>query len=146
MTWLSLVFALISFVHIHFEIVDWREGILLKLDVQGQGGGNILDVNGYGAWGSWKLDNLCIVPKHIVSLSQQIHWHMFEPDGGNTFAYKSKIHVRSELILFCFSTLKLDFFMSSTIRWWLSLWCKALFKYHNVYCSLPFSRAIVPKA
>ena len=44
-----------------------REGglVRLKLDVQGQGGGEILDVDGQG--GSWKLDNfhgrqMCIVP------------------------------------------------------------------------------------
>ena len=39
----------------------------LKLDVQVQGGRNILDLDGQGGEGSWKLDNfhgryMCIIP------------------------------------------------------------------------------------
>ena len=38
--------------------IIWRGGgIRLKLDVQGEGGGRILDVAGKGGWGSWKLEN-----------------------------------------------------------------------------------------
>ena len=60
-TWLGFVFILISFVHMHDAVVvpqSAGEGggvgrwIRLKLDVQGQGGGNILNVDGHGGWGS----------------------------------------------------------------------------------------------
>ena len=44
-----------------------RGEFCLKLDAQGQGSGNILDVDESGGWGSRKLDNfngrhMCIVP------------------------------------------------------------------------------------
>ena len=60
MTWFYFCF---DFVRSHARcafcsIVCWREwGVCLKLDVQGQGGGTILDVDGQETWGSWKLDN-----------------------------------------------------------------------------------------
>ena len=38
-------------------IIIWRAEVRLKLDVQGQGGGRILDVDGQGRWGVLKLDN-----------------------------------------------------------------------------------------
>ena len=49
-------------------VIIWRWRVVhLKLDVQSQGGGRILDVAGQARWGSWKLDNfhghdMCIVP------------------------------------------------------------------------------------
>ena len=61
---LDFVFVLISFVHLHGII--WREvGVRLKLDVQNQGGGSNLDVDGGGR--SLRLDNfhgrqMCIIP------------------------------------------------------------------------------------
>ena len=38
-------------------VIIWRRGIRLKLDVQVQVGGRILDVDGKGGGGSYKLDN-----------------------------------------------------------------------------------------
>ena len=82
-TWFCFCF---DFVRLHARcgccsIVCWRgwgmEGrggkggkrgeFCLKLDAQGQGSGNILDVDESGGWGSRKLDNfngrhMCIVP------------------------------------------------------------------------------------
>ena len=59
--------------------------------------------------GGGDLENwtICVLS---LSILQQIHLHISKPDGENTFTYKNKIHVRGELILFCFSILKLDFF------------------------------------
>ena len=53
MTRIGFVFVLISFIHMHGAIVvPWfvgeSVGIRLKLDVQGQGSGKILDVDGQG--------------------------------------------------------------------------------------------------
>ena len=47
-----------------FLLIYWFSfggGICLKLDVQGQGGGNILDVNGQGdgALQNWTMDVIC---------------------------------------------------------------------------------------
>ena len=49
-------------------------GIGLKLDVQAQGGGRILNVDGQGSGGSLKLDNfhgrhMCIIPKVFAILA-----------------------------------------------------------------------------
>ena len=58
-TWFCFCF---DFICSHYFIVGWRgwwgeggEGrgeACLKLNVQGQGSGNILDVDGHGRWGS----------------------------------------------------------------------------------------------
>ena len=59
--------------HLFTLFLSWLErvwaGVHLKLDVQVQKGGNILDVDGHVGWGggSWKLNNfhgrhMCIVP------------------------------------------------------------------------------------
>ena len=60
--------------------------------------------------------------KHIVYLSQKIRSRIFVRDDENTIAYKNKVDVRGELIL--------------------GLSCEASYKYHNVYCSLPFGRKV----
>ena len=58
MTWFYFCF---DFVRSHARcafcsIVCWREwGVCLKLDVQGQGGGTILDVDGQETWGFLKI-------------------------------------------------------------------------------------------
>ena len=46
----------------------------------------------------------------FLSLPHKIHLSTSEPENENTLAYKNKIHVPGELILFCFSTLKLKYF------------------------------------
>ena len=54
---------------LNWLVIIWRKGELcLELDVQGQRGGRILDVDEPGGEGSWKWDNfhgrhMCIVPK-----------------------------------------------------------------------------------
>ena len=65
-------------------VIIWREKVCLKLDVQGQGGELILDLDGQGGGGgSWKLNNfhgrhMCIIPniksvnvKSTVELSKK---------------------------------------------------------------------------
>ena len=49
-----------------------ERGFRLKLDVQGQGGREILNVDGQSGWGSQKLDNfherqVCIIPYAGIS-------------------------------------------------------------------------------
>ena len=51
---------------LNWLVIIWRGGRPFKLDVQGQGDGIMLDVDGQGGWGSWKLDNfhgphMCII-------------------------------------------------------------------------------------
>ena len=46
----------------------------------------------------------------ILSFSQETILNISEPVDENSFAYKNKIHGRSELILFYFSALKLKYF------------------------------------
>ena len=51
-------------------VIIWRGGVHLELDIQGQGGGKLLDVDWQGGRGSWKLDNfqgrdMCIIPNTI---------------------------------------------------------------------------------
>ena len=48
----------------------------MKLGVQVQRGGRILDVDGQGGEGSWKLDNfhgrqMCIIPNNITYINTQ---------------------------------------------------------------------------
>ena len=58
----------------------------LKLDVQDQGGGGILDVAREERRISWKLDNfhgrhMCIVPKYFLDLSIEVqiwYWNPFK--------------------------------------------------------------------
>ena len=45
-----------------------------------------------------------------MNLSQEIHLSISEPEDETTLPYKNEIHVRGELILFCFSTFKLKYF------------------------------------
>ena len=57
-----------------FEEGERMGGIGLKLDVQAQGGGRILNVDGQGSGGSLKLDNfhgrhMCIIPKVFAILA-----------------------------------------------------------------------------
>ena len=52
-------------------VIIWRGGFHLKLYMQGQEGGDVLDVDGQGGWGSWKLSNfqghnMCIIPDIIT--------------------------------------------------------------------------------
>ena len=59
-------------------VIIWRvgkggggKGFRLKLDVQGQGGGIILDVDAQEGGGSWKSDNfhgchMCIIPNRYL--------------------------------------------------------------------------------
>ena len=72
--WLGFVFIFNSFIHMMVQLLFHSllervtgGGVCLKLDVQGQGGGTILNVDRQAGWGSWKLDNcygchMCIVP------------------------------------------------------------------------------------
>ena len=61
MTWYCFCFDFVC----SYELCSCTAG--LKLDAQGQGGGEISAVDGQGCLGSWKLDNfhgrhMCIVP------------------------------------------------------------------------------------
>ena len=57
-----------------------RASVYLRLDVQGQGSGRILNVAAQGVGGSWKLDNchgchMCIVPDSAtVKWAEYIFW------------------------------------------------------------------------
>ena len=66
---LAFVFVLILFVHMH-DII-WRGGVCLKLEVQGQGAGEISDADEYGLWG---LENWTIFMGtiYVLSLSSSI--------------------------------------------------------------------------
>ena len=77
---LALDYVFFLFIGYHYESVCvcvW-EGGMLKLGVQVQGGGRILDIDGQGGGGgggggSWKLDSfhgrhLCIIPNVIYKL------------------------------------------------------------------------------
>ena len=57
----------------------------MKLDIQGQGDGRILDVEGQRGWGSWKLDNfhgchMCIIPNSMsfwtIFLSKIVYFRL----------------------------------------------------------------------
>ena len=60
-------------------------GVRLKLNVQGQGGGRILDIDGEGEWGVLKIGNfyrhhMCIIPKVIFfSISYFLMYHLYLP-------------------------------------------------------------------
>ena len=51
--WLGFIFVLISFFHMHGALVgeSMGQGNRLKLDVQGQGGGKILNIDGQRSGG-----------------------------------------------------------------------------------------------
>ena len=47
--------------------IIWREGVRLKIDIEGQGSGRNADVDGKGGGEYWKLDNfhgfhMCTIP------------------------------------------------------------------------------------
>ena len=91
-TWRKCLITYNSHLWIMFSfnwlVIIWREGrgVSLKLDVQGQRGGRILDVDGQSGWGLSKLDNfhgghMCIIPKvaavldsNTSSLKLQLCW------------------------------------------------------------------------
>ena len=66
----GFVFVLILFAHRNGII--WRGGIRLKLDVQGQGGGRILDIDGHGVGGleRWTIfvDAMCVLSLTAIVL------------------------------------------------------------------------------
>ena len=50
------------------------------------------------------LESYC---KHTLSLSQEFHRSIYEPEDKHTPIYESKMHVCDELISFSLGTLKL---------------------------------------
>ena len=69
-----------------------------------------------------KFNMLRYEDKHSLSLSQEIHLSIFEPEDRNIRAYKSKMDLRGELIFFWFSTWEINIVLIYLLS--------HLFKYH----------------
>ena len=83
-------------------VIIWREGVRLKLDVQGQGGGRILDLDGQRGWVVLKIGHfhgrhMCIIPKvfpyHILSYVSSLNWNANLFVGRIVFRQTPKHHL-----------------------------------------------------
>ena len=93
-------------------VIIWKGGVRLKLDVQGQEGGRILDVTGQGDGGSWKLDNFHVSSLGVISGNRKatmiISWFIININ---------KIQILSLLRLIKISKKLMAFLLYSIVNW-----------------------------